>query len=618
MDSPSLELPRPRDVLSNRTRDADVILPSTAGDVVLVAGLGDSIAADFGAFVVQRSKRDAVVLADDDVRRLGNEPAAWDELGRAESLIVFVGARPTAQRRRELAELLQVARRQPLKLIGVVSTFRVHLDDPEAAEIENEIISLLRETSARVVVFRPGLVLSRNSGVDKFLQRFAPLYPLIPGRISSCFLEGDELFAAIEAERLEPTREPKQEGRAVGSVNRCQTLLGSNRSWREVLAERRAKSPIQAVMTAVCMLLSWLQVGRLIAVLVGLSSRFFPSPRVWDVRTLEPRSISELISLCHRRNLPYLKVVGYNNGVNHFGHRYPGKTIVSTVRCRRVALAGGQTLKAESGATVRRALDFLSTHGLELFVVPNYSYVSLGTAFFVPIHGSAVDYTTVADTIRRVVFYDPETDRIVAADRGEPAYDEHVYNPNSIAVVLRVYLITKPKSGYFVRHETWTNASADSILGALVDSSATNVEIRQASSTSDKITVSRYFKDAGDSASPALELPRDALGRLWDLLEENPLASYLMHAVGRHVVWHTELFLTFEEFGIFWRTHSKLPIRKIQLRFIRRDGLPHSPFRDEDRISADLFLFRRHKHAFQEYLKTTFTTLKTNPGKHSN
>jgi hypothetical protein len=83
------------------------------------------------------------------------------------------------------------------------------------------------------------------------------------------------------------------------------------------------------------------------------------------------------------------------------------------------------------------------------------------------------------------------------------------------------------------------------------------------------------------------------------------------------VAWHTELFFTPREFELFWRTHAQVPLRKIQLRYIRRDGMPHSPFCDEDCVSADLFLFRYDKPAFDAYLKRTFNFVRTNPGKHS-
>ena len=111
-------------------------------------------------------------------------------------------------------------------------------------------------------------------------------------------------------------------------------------------------------------------------------------------------------------------------------------------------------LKADCGATVRNALDFLARKNQELYVVPNYSYVCLGTSFFVPIHGSAVDFSTVADTICRVVLYDPDRDRVVSAARHEQAFRANVYNQRSRSVLLRVYLLTKPKSSYFVHRET--------------------------------------------------------------------------------------------------------------------------------------------------------------------
>ena len=177
--------------------------------------------------------------------------------------------------------------------------------------------------------------------------------------------------------------------------------------------------------------------------------------------------------------------------------------------------------------------------------------------------------------------------------------------------------MTRPKASYFVHRETLENPLAADILAALRDDGATNVEIRQSHAASSKVTVARYYNDLGETTSPALELPRDALGSLWDRLEENPVTSFLMHALSKRVAWHTELFFTPSEFDVFWRTHGRLPLRKIQLRYLGRDGLPHSPFRDEDCVSADLFLFRRHRSRFLSYLQSTFSNVRTNPGKHS-
>jgi hypothetical protein len=612
-------------------------------DVVLVAGFGNAVAADYAAFV---RRGDAVLVADGRIRALaegGGRTVALDECvrstaddwggrGRGVSLVVFLSPRPTERERRGLADLLRASNSWPVRFVGIIGSFRVHLDDPVAEEAERFALghALTSGLEPRVAVFRPGNVLSLHSGVSRFLRRLAPVYPLVARRLGTCFIDGVELFAAIEAERLregrpsgfgaDATASLDPAGRALGRRRRAYTLLGANLPWREVLSRHRVSpsTPGQSLMTAAAQVLSWLGVGQAVALAVTLLAGRFAWARPWRVHTLRPRSMRELLSLCHRGNIDRVRVVGYNNGVNHFGHRYPGRTIVSTVCCRRTVRVGPGRLKGDCGATVRDALDCLSGDGEDLYVIPNYSYVCLGTAYFVPIHGSSVDFATIADTVDRVVLYDPDRDRIVSAARHEGAFTENVYNLRSRVVVLRLYLRTKPKSSYLVRRETWRSPSAGDLLGVLRDRDATNVEIRQAHSASAEVTVSRYYTGPDAASGPALELPRDALGRLWDRLEENPVSSFLMHALSRHLAWHTELFFTPEEFERFWSTHAWVPLRKIQLRYIRRDGMPHSPFRDEDCVSADLFLFRTSKAVFDAYLKTTFPSVRTNPGKHSN
>src|SRR5262249_19489370 len=147
--------------------------------------------------------------------------------------------------------------------------------------------------------------------------------------------------------------------------------------------------------------------------------------------------------------------------------------------CNRTVMAGPDILKADCGATVRKSLDFLAGAGKELPVVPNYSYVCVGTAFFVPIHGSASDYSTIAETIVRAVLYDPRTDRIVSAASDEPEFRENVYNLQADVLVLRLYLRVKPKARYFMRKEELTDPTGAALLAALRDTSAANVEIRK-------------------------------------------------------------------------------------------------------------------------------------------
>jgi hypothetical protein len=593
---------------------------------LLVASFGERAAADYVAYAGRVPDRNvAVVAAGEACRRAPSDVRACPLAdfsraalrtatagGRVSELVVFLGPRLTERDRRTLDDLLGLAGEWETECLVVVSTFRAHLGDREAAEAEDQVLARAKGLRARTVVFRPGHVLSPNSRAGTRLRRLGFLYPLVPRRLHSCCITGEELFAAIESERQAPRggEEPRR-------GPRLYALLGPNRPWQEWLARHRAKGIVPACLTAVSALLSLLLVGHIAGLVLVLLARRRPALRRWHFDTLRPGSFRELLALYNPYNYRYVKVVGYNNGVVHFGHRYPGKTVVSTASCNRVALAGPDILKADSGATVRRALDFLAGLGQELPVVPNYSYVCLGTAFFVPIHGSAADYSTIADTITRVVLYDPVRDRLTAARRDEPTFREHVFNLQADVLLLRLHLRTKPKSRYYVCRQTLKAPASAEILAALRDERATNVEIRKSRASSDTVTVSRYYKDPGQTAGPVLELPRDALGRLWDRLEENPVTSFVMHALTRYFAWHVELFFTAEELATFWESHRTLPLRKLQLRYIRRDGMPHSPFRDHDCVSVDLFMLRRHRARFEAYLKATFPVVRTNPGKHS-
>ncbi len=614
MASLSLALPVKERTPHSATPEAEV----PQEDVVLVAGFGDEVATDYGAYVSRTARADLhdgkpeekrSVVRIVDLSTPKEMTAIRNELGRENlaAVVLFLRSQLTGREQRGLDELLILAVERRAEFVGVVSTFRVHLGDRDAAEAEGQVLEKTRELSARIAVFWPGFVLSHGARAGRWLRRIGFCFPLVPRRLRSCCVEGDDLFAAIETERSDTTpRRP-----------RTFTLLGPNRPWRELLAERRAPGFLSGCLLFVSALLSLLLIGHLAGLVFALLARFRPALRCWNFDTLRPRSLHELLVLYNKYNHRHVRVVGYNNGVTHFGHRYPGKTVISTVLCDRIVRSEPDEIAADCGATIRKARDFLTGDGQDLYVIPNYSYVCLGTAFFVPIHGSAADYSCVADTISRVILYDPLLDRLVAATRDEPAFREHVYNPSSNALVLRLYLRVKDKSLYFVRREEWSDPSSAELLNALRDEEAANVEVRKSKASSAAVQVYKYYQDRRESPTSAIEVPRDSLGRLWDRLEENPVTSFLMHALTRHLAFHVELFFTAEEFATFWETHATLPLRKIQLRYIRRDGMPHSPFCRHDCVSADLFMFRRHRPAFEAYLKRTFAVVRTNPGKHS-
>jgi hypothetical protein len=570
-------------------------------DVLLVADLGNPVAADYIRYVAGQKDRPQAVITEADLfqRAADHRPL--------NSVVLFLPPRWTDRDRVRLDSVFRIIAEQGIDFVGIVSSFQAHLDDADVVGAETYTLGRAAELHARVAVFRPGFVLSPSSRTSAFLRRSGCWFPLVPSRLRSCCLDGAELFAAIESERRNPR--PRRA--------RIYTLLGPNRPWRSVLASHRTRGLWQGGVTLLSALMALLLIGHLAGLILNLLTRWYPRLRAWEFDTLRPGSFQELLALVNKYSYRYVKVVGYNNGVTHFGQHFPGKTIVSTAGCHRIRRTARDRLKVDCGATIGQTQAVLAAGGQELYVLPNYSYVCLGTSFFVPIHGSASDYSTVADTITNVLLYDPVSDRFVRARRDQSAFRDHLYRLPSDVLLLRLGLRVKSKSRYFVCREELEAPGSAEILSALRDPRAANAEIRKARASSRKVTICKYHKDPGDANAPLLEVPRDSLGRLWDRLEANPITSFLFHGLTRYLGWHVELFFTAAEFATFWDTHASLPLIKIQLRYIRRDGFPHSPFRDDDCVSADLFMLRRHRRAFEAYLKRTFRIVRANPGKHS-
>jgi hypothetical protein len=146
---------------------------------------------------------------------------------------------------------------------------------------------------------------------------------------------------------------------------------------------------------------------------------------------------------------------------------------------------------------------------------------------------------------------------------------------------------------------------------------ASNVEVRKSKAASEDVELYTYFTADDADQNQMMEFPRDNIGKIWDKIEGNAVSAWLFHAFMKALGYHTELFFTPEEFPRFWETHKSMPISKIQLRYVKKDGLPHSPFGNSDRISADVFMMKKHKETFEKYLADHFSTVAHNPGKHS-
>ena len=587
MGNPSLDIP-----VERRRRPTASTRQAAAEQTVCVASFGDPVAEDYADFArIQGSGRVQTIDLRGDLR------GEFDASGR--SLVLFLKPRLSAAEKTTLDRLLAEMASGGECQVCIVSTFRVHLGNAAALEAEQHIVCAAKRLGLRPTVFRPGHVLSDRSPLVDAAARWGCCYPLVPPRLRSCFVTGSALFGVIEQERLgQPTR------------SRTHTMLGANLPWREVLASHRATGPLSTCLEVISSILALVRLGEIAGLFITLLAKRLVRWRALDVSTLKPATFRDLRALYSPYNYRQVKIVGYNNGVNHFGHRYPGRTIVSTVNLSRVVRAGAEIIRADCGATVRKARDVVLARGQDLPVIPNYSYVCLGTAFFVPIHGSASDYSCVAETITRAILYDPCDDRLIIADQDSPEFGGFAYDTHSQVLLLRLYCQVKPKATYFLRTQEFDAPAASDLLEALRDKTAANVEIRKPSASETRVTIYRYYTQTGDAPSPTLAVARDSIGKVWDRLEENPITSFLMHALTRHLAFHVELFFTFEQFGKFWETHRGVPLRKIQLRYIRADGLPNSAFCDQDCVSADMFMFRRHRHPFERYLEQTSRTLR--------
>jgi hypothetical protein len=585
-------------------------------ELLVIAGRRLPLMADFAAYASERSNyRPSVVSTSDICPALDHRAATMQLIGPANLDVLFAGQTPASAKlvfflgrklnseEKELIDVLAVAAARTAR-ICIVSSFTVHFGDRQAAEAERHAAERFRNARDRMLILRPGRVLTEKT--RRRLSRISFLSPLIPARFRSCCLDPSELFRAIENTLADP-RLPQ---------GRIQTILGPNRSWKSWIDENRGQSPAQLILSLFSKILSYLMVGQVIGLFWSALEKILPTLRSWNFETVCPSSTRELLAFYNPHNYRHTKVVGYNNGVVHFGQRYPERTVLSTRRCNGMARVNCQLAKFDCGVTVRQAASVLRSAGKELLVLPNFSYVSLGTGFFVPIHGSASNVNTIGDTIEKVVLYDPVADRIIAAKRVDRAFQDAIYDLDRNLLLLRVYLRVKNQSRYFLKREILANPSSENLIKALSDSMASHVEIRKARASSLSVEVYRYYDQAATDPS-ALEFPRDSIGKVWDRIEQNPIARPLFHGLMRRLAHHVELFFTPDEFAIFWETHRQLPIAKIQLRWIKRDGRLHSPFRDQDRISADLVMLKKHRPAFENYVNQNFKHVRHNPGKHS-
>ena len=331
--------------------------------------------------------------------------------------------------------------------------------------------------------------------------------------------------------------------------------------------------------------------------------------------TVRPRSARELLEAYHRWSIGDVQLAGWNNGVVHFGWRFPGRTVVSTASSGRCLRVGRETVTADAGLPLKQVLARLHSTGRTLPVVPNFSWISVGTAFFVPVHGSGQRISTLGAAIQSALLYDARAGRFVRVHRGDALFRTLMYDRTRSLLLLRLTFRISDLTAFSCREEHLQRPTADELLQSFADGRAANVEIRKARAADEVVTVRKY--DAVGAAVTGGELPRDRLGSLWDRIEETPLLGRLFHWFVRRFAFHVELLMTVTEFRVFWQEHSRLPLSKIQLRRMLRDEIENSACRDQDCICADLFMMRGKRDVFTQFVAQYLPGVRTNPGKQS-
>lgn len=334
-------------------------------------------------------------------------------------------------------------------------------------------------------------------------------------------------------------------------------------------------------------------------------------------KPLRPDRLSDLLAFASPGQSPWTQFAGYNTGVDHFGWQFPDKTLVQTsANSKRIRIGKG-FVDVDSGVTLKRLNQVLDAADYELPVVPNYSYVSAGTAFFVPIHGSACQMSTLGQAIQRVTLYDSSEDRILCCPRGSAAFDNRIYDRTQGTLLLRLRFSIQSKRTYRVSTCQMVDATADEAWEALSDRSCDNIEARQQKSTDKTLQLARYSSQTHSSDASGEAFPRDSLGRVWDRIEETPIVSRLFHRLVRKHGFHVELFLDRDQFRVFWDHQHQVSLKKLQYRWVHGDDFPHSPIGTQDKLSVDLFMWRRDRDAFLAFVDRFLPGVRFNPGKHS-
>ena len=629
-------------ILREESKGAGVEPHSLAARVVIALG-NPGLAVDYAQFLTQETDQqpkvtlmlvtpDGVVNSDYDGTHVSVNAFLQPEYLQPYQSIDVVFLTGHSLTRDDLKTVRQISdflTGRQTNCVVVRESLSSHLGDPSSDDIDDALSKCLTPAVKRLSILHCGYVLSANSVIAGIRERWCVAVPLLHQRMTSTFVDGPRLFAAINQELIGSKPSLKAHPAAALRGFREISILGQRRSWRDVFGERSANQSRPGIGPSIsariadqmaalaCRFLSLLGLATVIFGCVRLAGKISPGWRQLYFHTLKPRSVRELLALYNRHTVNDIQIAGYNNGVNHFGWKYPDRTVVQTILVPGRIRLRADSVSVDAGATLKESIGLLNLANREFLVVPNYSWISMATLFFVPVHVSASRVSTLSDTIEEVLLFDADNEQFIRACRGDSVFQRAMYDTSRHLLLLRLRLRTKQQSRYFVKHSQMDHPSADQVLRLFDDPLACNVEVRKNKASAVSIDVRRYFEGFDADRVDAMELPRDSIGRIWDRLEETPIVSGLFHWFVRTFAFHVELFLTADEFRIFWDHHQSLPVSKIQLRRVLKDGILNSACRNQDCISADLFMTRGNRDDFCQFVATHLPDVRSNPGKQS-
>lgn len=559
--------------------------------------------------------------------RFEYSPSLDSETTEQLEIVLFVDARASV---REMLRLVRDIHRfrgsHRVQCVIVIESLAIHQADSCAIAMEEFLVETLKPLVDQLTLLRTGHLCWKENdslNVPRWLRR------LLPECLTSTFVEIHSLRCAIDdvlrseenvSSSSLPFRFPCHRisvpGRRWPLCKSPGSLEPENCSGRIEQSETLGRTHLLKHPSLVHR-----AIHRLVGLATPLLKSVSPVFRRLTPDELKPRTVQELLSLCHRYSRADIQIAGYNNGVHHFGWKFPEKTVVSTASMEGRIRMSRDRITADAGKTLFDCIQALKPTDREFCVVPNYSFIAMGTLFFVPIHGSGSRVSTMGETIEKVLLYHCETGEFVSARRGSGVFQDAMYHRSSPWIVLRLTLRTQARQNLKVETTVLNDPSAAELCNQLQNPDASHVEIRKTRAADSKVTVRACYSgeqtDTDSAQRTTTDLPRDQIGRLWDRIEQTPVLSTVFHWYVRTRAFHTELFLTAAEFEVFWTHHRSLPLSKIQIRQMRQDGMQHSPCRSEDLISVDLFMSRRNHDVFCRFISDYLPNARHNPGKQS-